>query len=320
MPASALPEGTGTARDRAARLPRHDRARRPRAHRADGFRRPAEGGILPRQALRDAARRDGMGRDGHRRRQRDRRNRPGEDPRRRRGLGRGARARRAGLRRGCARCLRRRRRVREDRHANPRIPGSPEIAPDGTAAAPAECAPVTLPRAHFGHPACDIMRTYRGSFTAWIQYRSRSSAWAAGARTSPATSTSCPDANLKYVCDLDQKKLDALARQFPGSTLTRDFDAVLRDPEVQAVVIATPAPRIFRSPRWRSRPARTSTSRSPSRSRSAHAEQLIALAATRQARADGRPPARVPPGRDAPEGNDQPRGARPALLHLQPAA
>ena len=38
-----------------------------------------------------------------------------------------------------------------------------------------------------------------------------------------------PDANLKYVCDLDQKKLDALARQVPGSTLTRDFEAVLRD-------------------------------------------------------------------------------------------
>ena len=36
-----------------------------RAHRADGFRRPAEGGVLPRQALRDAARGDGMGRDGH---------------------------------------------------------------------------------------------------------------------------------------------------------------------------------------------------------------------------------------------------------------
>ena len=92
----------GTARDRAARLPRHDRARRPRAHRAHGLRRPAEGGVLPRQALRDAARADGMGRDGLRRRQRRRRHRRGADPRCRRGLGRGARARRAGFRR--ARC------------------------------------------------------------------------------------------------------------------------------------------------------------------------------------------------------------------------
>ena len=54
-----------------------------------------------------------------------------------------------------------------------------------------------------------------------------------------------PDANLKYVCDLDQKKLDQVARQLPGTTLTRDYDAVLKDPEVQAVVIATPAPRHF---------------------------------------------------------------------------
>ena len=120
----ALPEGSRAARDRAARLPRHDRARRPRARRAHGFRRPAEGGVLPRQALRDAARRDGMGGDGHRPRQRDHRNRPGEDPRRGRVLGRGARARRAGLCRGGTCRLRRRRRVREDHLANPAIPGS----------------------------------------------------------------------------------------------------------------------------------------------------------------------------------------------------
>ena len=54
-----------------------------------------------------------------------------------------------------------------------------------------------------------------------------------------------PDANLKYVCDLDQKKLDQVARQLPGATLTRDFDAVLRDPDIQAIVIATPGPRHF---------------------------------------------------------------------------
>ena len=54
-----------------------------------------------------------------------------------------------------------------------------------------------------------------------------------------------PDANLRYVCDIDQAKLDLLARQLPGTQLTTDYDLVLRDPLVQAVVVATPAPRHY---------------------------------------------------------------------------
>lgn len=51
-----------------------------------------------------------------------------------------------------------------------------------------------------------------------------------------------PDANLRYVCDLDQKKLDQQKRQYPGAKLTRDFDELLADPELHAVVIATTGP------------------------------------------------------------------------------
>jgi predicted dehydrogenase len=50
------------------------------------------------------------------------------------------------------------------------------------------------------------------------------------------------DARLKYICDLDQRKLGALAKQLTGTTTTTDYAAVLADPEVQAVVIATSAP------------------------------------------------------------------------------
>jgi len=52
-----------------------------------------------------------------------------------------------------------------------------------------------------------------------------------------------PDAALRYVCDIDQAKLDGVARLLPGTQLTRDYDHVLRDPMVQAVVVATTAPR-----------------------------------------------------------------------------
>jgi predicted dehydrogenase len=48
-----------------------------------------------------------------------------------------------------------------------------------------------------------------------------------------------PNARLKYICDLDDGKLSTLARQLPGTQTTKDFEAVLTDPEVQAVVIAT---------------------------------------------------------------------------------
>jgi predicted dehydrogenase len=51
-----------------------------------------------------------------------------------------------------------------------------------------------------------------------------------------------PDARLKYICDLDTKKLAALSKQLTGTTTTTDFDAVLADGEVQAVVIGTSAP------------------------------------------------------------------------------
>lgn len=51
-----------------------------------------------------------------------------------------------------------------------------------------------------------------------------------------------PDAKLKYICDLDQRKLEALSRQLAGTELTTDFDVLLDDDEVDAVVIATSAP------------------------------------------------------------------------------
>src|SRR4051812_39071913 len=46
--------------------------------------------------------------------------------------------------------------------------------------------------------------------------------------------------HVPYVCDLDQQRLDRLAGRYPSVTPTQDLDRVLDDPEVDAVVIATP--------------------------------------------------------------------------------
>ncbi len=54
-----------------------------------------------------------------------------------------------------------------------------------------------------------------------------------------------PEANLRYICDLDQKKLDQAVRQYPGTRLTRDFNELLADPALNAIVIATTGPSHF---------------------------------------------------------------------------
>ena len=49
-------------------------------------------------------------------------------------------------------------------------------------------------------------------------------------------------ATLTWICDQSRERLDALARRYPSVRTTADFDDVLSDPDVEAVVIATPVP------------------------------------------------------------------------------
>jgi predicted dehydrogenase len=48
------------------------------------------------------------------------------------------------------------------------------------------------------------------------------------------------DVDVGYICDLDPERLDRFGRRYPSARATRDFDNVLADPTVDAVVIATP--------------------------------------------------------------------------------
>jgi predicted dehydrogenase len=50
-----------------------------------------------------------------------------------------------------------------------------------------------------------------------------------------------PRSRLKYVCDLSESLLRGIAAQFPTTKPTCRLDEILRDPEVQAVVVATKA-------------------------------------------------------------------------------
>ena len=49
-----------------------------------------------------------------------------------------------------------------------------------------------------------------------------------------------PDAHLHTLCDVRPERLEHVGRQYPGTKRQENFDAVLGDPEVDAVIIATP--------------------------------------------------------------------------------
>jgi predicted dehydrogenase len=49
-------------------------------------------------------------------------------------------------------------------------------------------------------------------------------------------------ADLVWICDSSQERLDALGRRYPGARATVGFEELLADPAVEAVVIATPVP------------------------------------------------------------------------------
>jgi predicted dehydrogenase len=51
-----------------------------------------------------------------------------------------------------------------------------------------------------------------------------------------------PEANLRYICDLDREKLDRMKQQYPDANTTDRYESVLDDPDLDAIVIATTGP------------------------------------------------------------------------------
>ena len=47
-------------------------------------------------------------------------------------------------------------------------------------------------------------------------------------------------ARLRWMCDLDQKRLGTVGRRYPSAETTRDYKRLIADPHLDAVVIATP--------------------------------------------------------------------------------
>jgi predicted dehydrogenase len=49
-----------------------------------------------------------------------------------------------------------------------------------------------------------------------------------------------PGVDVRYVCDLDAERLSAFGRRYPGATQTERYEDLLEDPQLEAIVIATP--------------------------------------------------------------------------------
>src|SRR6202050_370204 len=54
------------------------------------------------------------------------------------------------------------------------------------------------------------------------------------------------DAELRWICDQDPERLERPARRYPSLRATTNLDDVLEDPEVDAVLFATPVFTHFR--------------------------------------------------------------------------
>jgi predicted dehydrogenase len=55
-----------------------------------------------------------------------------------------------------------------------------------------------------------------------------------------------PQADLRWVCDLQTERLSGLRQRYPSVQITEDFEQVLNDPKVDAVAIATPVSSHFK--------------------------------------------------------------------------
>lgn len=87
---------------------------------------------------------------------------------------------------------------------------------------------------------------------------------------------------VKYICDLDEVKLNEYAKRYPESHKTQRYSDVLYDPDVQAVVVATAASSHFELASQALKAGKHVFVEKPLTLDSAEAEQLVILAREQQ--------------------------------------
>jgi predicted dehydrogenase len=85
-------------------------------------------------------------------------------------------------------------------------------------------------------------------------------------------------ASLAMVCDADQKRLALAQKRFPALAVGTDFDEALRNPDINAVAIATPVHTHYELAKRAINAGKHVLVEKPLTSRVDHAEELVALA------------------------------------------
>jgi predicted dehydrogenase len=87
-----------------------------------------------------------------------------------------------------------------------------------------------------------------------------------------------PDVRVKYACDLQTEPLAKAIRRYPSIEATTDIDRVLEDPDVDAVVIATPVFTHYEQAARALRAGKHTFVEKPLAASTAEADELVALA------------------------------------------
>ena len=117
-------------------------------------------------------------------------------------------------------------------------------------------------------------------------------------------------AELAWLCDLDDAAARALGGALSGrAQATADYDDLLADDTLDAVVVATPVPTHYALAKQALEAGKHVFVEKPPAMRAAEMDELVALAADARPRADARAPAALPPRRAEAEGADRRRAS-----------
>ena len=83
---------------------------------------------------------------------------------------------------------------------------------------------------------------------------------------------------LTWLCDLDEDLRVSFARRYPGVQVTGSFEAMLADPDVQGVVIATPVPTHYALARQALEAGKHVLVEKPPAMRATEIDELVAMA------------------------------------------
>jgi len=89
---------------------------------------------------------------------------------------------------------------------------------------------------------------------------------------------SLSDCKVKTICDIDSERLSHLESLYPSAATTQDYDEVIKDTEIDAVVIATPVRFHFEMAKASLRAGKHTFVEKPMASTVAECEELVQLA------------------------------------------